>query len=99
MPNEQVEKQARALASENRKAEPTIERVYWFPDEEEVRLVGVTPTVPQSDDGDIHPFYFRADPGGDLPMPSGIALIRPQEVGKLRLPRKWGDWLRAVALD
>ena len=99
MPREQVEQQARALASENRKAEPTIQRVYWFPNEEEVWLVGVTPTVPQSEDGAVHPFYFRPDPSHNLPVPSGIALIRPDEFGKLRLPTKWGDWRRAVELD
>lgn len=94
-----VERQAKVLASENRRADPNIGRMYWFPDEEEVRLVGVTPSVPLSGDGDVHPFYFRADPGHDLPAPTGIALIRPDEVGKLRLPRKWGDWPGAIVLE
>jgi hypothetical protein len=96
---DEIQRQAKELAIENRKAEPDVEKVLWFPDDEQVRLVVVTPLVPISLDGDVHPFYFRADPGNNLPATSGIALIRPDEVGKLRLPRKWGDWPAAIVLE
>jgi hypothetical protein len=99
MPTAEIERQARLLASENKNAEPAIEQVFWFPDEEEVRLVGTTPTVPESDDGELHPFYFRPDPRENLSAPSSIALIRPSEVGRLTLPRNWGDWRTAVELE
>jgi hypothetical protein len=99
MPREVIEKQAKYLAHENRKNDPDITDVYWFPDEEEVRLVEVNPTVPEtSPDEGVQPFYFRPAPASSLPAPSGVALIRPDEVGKLTLPKKWGKWDSAVRL-
>jgi hypothetical protein len=95
---EKIREQAELLAKENREAEPTIERVYWFPDEEEVRLVELTPVVPQSQEGRLRPFYFRASPQDGLPAPSGIALIRPEEFGRLEVPRGWPAWDAAVEL-
>ena len=94
-----VEKQAKSIAGEQKKSDPAIQQVLWFPDDNEVRLVGVTPEVPESDDGVIHPFYFRPAPEDDLPVQSGIALILPDEVGKLRLPRTWGEWPAARILE
>ncbi|MGA2441401.1 MAG: hypothetical protein ABSH08_10600 [Tepidisphaeraceae bacterium] len=87
-----IEKQAKYLAAENRKNDPDIKKVYWFPDEAEVRLVEVHTTIPKSLDGEIRPFYFRPDPAGRLPAPSGIALIRPDEAKKLPPPTDWGGW-------
>jgi hypothetical protein len=92
MAKDDVEKQAKYLAAENKKNDPDIGKVYWFPDETEVRLVEVHSNVPVSPDGEIEPFYFRSDPIHDLPVPSGIALIRPEEVRRVRLPAKWGNW-------
>jgi hypothetical protein len=96
---ELVERQAKYLADENRKAEPDIETVYWFPDEEEVRLIELTPIIPISGDGWVHPFYFQPSPPDDLPAPSGIAMIRPEEFGRLKLPEDWGGWERAILLE
>jgi hypothetical protein len=94
-----VEKQARLLAAENRVNDPDITDVYWFPDEREVRLVEVNETVPKSSEEEgVQPFYFKPAPASQLPAPSGIALIRGDEVGKLRLPAKWGDWHSAVKI-
>jgi hypothetical protein len=98
MSREVVEKQAQELAADNQKADPQIEKIFWFPDDHEVRLVEVMPSIPPSEDGEIHPFYFRADPSANLPAPSGIALIRPDEYGRLSLPEKWGDWTSAIPL-
>jgi len=87
---EEIEQQARLLAADNRQADPDIIEVLWFPHESEVRLVELHKTVP-SIEGDtvIQPYYFRASPKDQLPAPSGIALIRPEEKGKLELPPDW----------
>jgi hypothetical protein len=98
MARETVEQQARLLADENRQAEPEITKVFWFPDDEEVRLVELHRGIPANADGRLRPFYFRAAATRDLPAPSGIALIRPDEFGKLELPPSWGDWDNAVEL-
>ncbi len=98
MSKEVVEKQAKLLAADNYKAEPDIERVYWFPDDSEVRLVELMPSIPIAVDGEIHPFYFRPSPEDNLPFASGIAIIRPAEFGALKLPKNWGDWNSAVLL-
>ena len=99
MAKAEVERQARLLAIENKKAEPEITKVYWFPDEGEVRLVELLQSVPESGDGKVHPYHFRPDPADQLPAPSGIALIRPDEFGKLQLPEKWGGWDQAVPIE
>lgn len=91
-----IEKQARRLAEEGRQADPTITGVYWFPDDHEVRLVELSPQVPMAHDGKLHPFYFRAS--DEVPAPSGIAMIRPEEFRQLQLPTDWGGWERAVSL-
>ena len=86
MPLEIVEQQARMLAKDNREAEPDILEVYWFPHDEEVRLVELTPSIPTSGDGRVRPFYFRSNPADDLPAPSGIALIGPKSSASWRPP-------------
>jgi hypothetical protein len=87
-----IQEQARLLADENRRAEPTISKVYWFPHDAEVRLVELDDAAPRNDDGAVHPFYFHAAPQENLPAPSGVAIIRPDEFGRLTLPSEWGDW-------
>lgn len=89
---DQIEKQARYLAKDNREVEPTISNVYWFPSETEVRLVELTTQIPKSDDNRVHPFYFRSSKKPKLPYPSAIAMIRPDELNKLKLPEGWGTW-------
>ena len=99
MSREQVERQAKLLAKENREAEPEISKVLWFPDDNEVRLVELHSAVPSSDDGQVHPYFFRPSPADRLPAPSGVALIKPDEFGHLKLPVDWGDWNSAVELE
>ncbi|MDB5289176.1 MAG: hypothetical protein JWL69_417 [Phycisphaerales bacterium] len=99
MPREEIERQAKLLAKENRKGEPDITSVYWFPDENEVRLVEVLPSVPASHDRRVHPYFFRPAPQDGLPAPSGVALIGADDFGKLQLPPNWGDWNSAVELE
>jgi hypothetical protein len=98
MSRELIEKQARLLADEALQGETDIEGVYWFPDDAEVRLIELTEMIPVTEDGAIRPFYFPASPRDDLPSPSGVALIRPAEFGRLALPQRWGDWQDAKLL-
>ena len=87
-----IESQARYLADENRKSDPSIQRVLWFPHMAYICLVELTENVPASLDGEVQPFWFRASAEDGLTVPSGIALIRPEERGKLQLPEDWGTW-------
>ena len=95
----EIRKQAKELARDNKKAEPSIIKVYWFPHDKEVRLVELTDLVPESDDKELHPFFFRPSPQDNLPAPSGIAMIRPDEYGQLKLPDDWGGWDDAEELE
>ena len=96
--NGEIQKQAQLLAEDNRRAEPDVTRIFWFPAEEEVRLLELTEQVPRSSEGEVLPFYFRPAPRHNLPAPSAIAMIRADEFGKLRLPTGWGNWSDAVEL-
>lgn len=89
---------ALVLAQDNKRAEPGITKVLWFPHDLEVRLVEIEDNLPASATGQVEPFYFDASPVDGVSAPSGIALIRPSEEGKLRLPDGWGDWASAVEL-
>ena len=89
-----IREQAIFLAKENVEAEPDIKTIYWFPDDEEVRLVEVEDIISRSE-GSVDPFYFDPSPADNMPAPSGIALIRPDEVNNLTLPTGWGKWENA----
>lgn len=97
MNREAIERQARLLAEENRRAEPDIERIFWFPDDREVRLVETTPAIAAGEEV-VQPFYFRPQPDDQLPAPSGVAILHPADVRRARLPESWGDWDHAVEL-
>ena len=92
-----IKDQAILLARENKKAEPTIEKVYWLPALHEVHLVELDQNVACS--MSVEPFYFDPSPTDNLPAPSGIAIIRPEEFGKIPLPGNWGDWNQAEELE
>ena len=96
--NPVAEKQARAMAAENRQTSPDITAVLWFPDDQEIRLVELTEDVAVYMDEELVPFYFPASPDDEMPLPTAIAMIRPNERGKIRLPEGWGEWSEAVEL-
>jgi hypothetical protein len=96
--NPEVEQQARNLARANREADTQVTSVYWFPKDDEVRLVELTDSVPCSPDGRVHAFHFSASARDGLTYPSAVALIRPDELGRLTLPDGWGQWTDAVEL-
>jgi hypothetical protein len=102
MPNatgDEIKKQALLLARENKKAEPGIESIYWIPSTTEVRLIEVESDTVKCLSGAVEPFYFDPAPADGLPAPSGVALIRPDEFGKLALPANWGSWEDAELLE
>lgn len=96
--NPVAEKEAKYLAAEVREADPTITKVFWFPDDQEVRLVEITEDVSANLEDELFPFYFQASPQHELPLPSAAVMIRPEEVGKFSPPKGWGSWSDAVEL-
>jgi len=94
-----IKRQAELLAADNLEANPSIEAIYWFPDEEEIRLIEVEANMIPSHSGSLEPFYFAPALRENLPSPIGLAVIRPEEVGTLTLPDEWGDWTMAIPLE
>jgi hypothetical protein len=88
------------LVRENKESEPGIQEAYWFPNDEEIRLVETDENIPPNDV--VTPFYFGAvyseHPDENIPFDSALAMIRPEEVGKLSLPEGWGSWDDAIKL-
>lgn len=93
-----IKEQAIRLARDNKQAEPAIQRIFWFGDDSEIRLIEVEDGMMKSLSGRVEPFYFEPAPGDGIDFPSGIALIHPEEVERLTLPEDWGDWRDAVDL-
>ena len=87
---------AERLAASNVESEPSTLRVLWFPDANEVRLVEVVPDTVPSDA--VVAFYFGPDYPGGIPAPSAIALVLPEEVGRIPVPKGWVDWKDAQEL-
>jgi hypothetical protein len=96
--NATIHKQALLLAAEARRTDPNIIKFFWFPAENEVRLVEVATDMQPSLDDEVQPYYFPASPQHNMPALSGVALIRDGEDGKLKLPKGWGTWAEAELL-
>ncbi len=94
---EKVKNEAIKLAKENKKAEPNILKIFWFPHEEEIRLIEVEDDIPDSIENEIEVFYFGQSQ--NVPINSAIGLIRSNEIGKLKLPENWGNWAVAEELE
>jgi len=90
-----IEKQARMLAAEHREAESKVIDILWFRAEDEIRLVEVQGDVPPAESEELEPFHFSPSPKNGLTAPTAVAIIRPEEVGKLSLPPAWGTWKQA----
>ena len=94
-----IQETAQVLANTAREADPDLLRILLFPAADEVRLLYVDATArPTLKDETIAPFYFGPDRRSGLQYPSAVALIRPEEEGKLPLPSGWGTWEDAVAI-
>ena len=86
-----MKKWVRVMAKADKEKEPTISRIFWFPHDEEVRLVYVDECTLPSDE--VEAFHFGPNPAGGVPVPWALALIRPEEVPlQLKLPDDWGTW-------
>ncbi len=90
MDKKKMRQLAERLATANAESEPTLRKVLWFPHEVELRLVEVMDDVIASDS--VIAFHFGPDAPGGIPVPSAIALIRPQEFRAIPLPEGWGNW-------
>lgn len=84
-----VEEAAKNLARANAEAEPSIVRIFWFPHEQQVRLIEVDDQMP-ADDEAVHPYYFS--PVTDIPYVSAVALVSVDQENKAPLPEDWGGW-------
>ena len=91
-----IRTQAEVLATENKRAEPNIQSIFWFKDANEIRLIEVEDVVRPSESGIVEPFYF--DASNAVQAPSAIAIIRSDEYKKISLPPEWGDWDSAEKL-
>ena len=97
--SDQMRATAKLLADAAREAEPAIVKVLLFPSAEDVRLLYVDPTAYSTpEDETIAPFYFGPNARRGIHHSSAVALVRPEEEGKLRLPQGWGTWEDAVAI-
>ena len=82
----------RKLIEYHIESEPSIVEIYLFPSEEEIRLVEVDENTCLTEGDRMEAWYFGPDPEGGVVFPSCVALILPEEVGKLRPPDRWGTW-------
>jgi len=80
---------AKKLAQENVRVEESISKIYWVPKADKIYLIEVDETSIPSDNY-LRPMYFS--PENDIPLPSGIAMITPDEYGQIELPEEWGSW-------
>lgn len=90
-----LESAARSLAREHAANKANrIQEVWLFPDEsqEEIRLIEISPTAMPSEEY-VSAFRFPPHPKSRYPFWIGIAVIRPDEKRRLKLPDDWGvDW-------
>ena len=90
---------AEFLAKDHLETDPSLKKIYWFPSEEEVRLIDVYPeAIPVRPGDPAAAFFFGPDPKGGVPYRYAIALARPDEDGKIALPKGWGEWSDGVVL-
>jgi hypothetical protein len=94
---EDVKHKATLLAKAHKKVEPDLQESWWFPSETEIRLVEVEPGTFKNDF--VAPFFFDTAPEKGIRVPSGIAIIRPDEVQTLPLPAGWCEWSDAQRLE
>ncbi len=92
--NQEIRKCAEKVAAWHVENEPAIQEIWLFPSDKEIRLVDLDPYSLPSEM--ITPFYHAPDQ--QIPYPTGIALIRPEEKGRLSPPADWGGWDQAIKI-
>lgn len=60
-----------------------------------MRLVIITPTTPASGEV-VNPFRFGADPNTEGDLAKEIAILRPDELSKVKFPPEWEKALERV---
>ncbi|MDI1428802.1 hypothetical protein [Polyangium sorediatum] len=102
-PARTVEEVARDLAAAHRRADPDIQQIFMIADPAgaEVRLLEVSSSVGNT--GSVMPFRFSARPDLDVPFPSVVILLSPEEKEQLdrqelHLPATWGSSPRLVPI-
>lgn len=93
-----IKKQAVLLAKEARLADSSIVRFFWFPDPYQVRLLELSTDMLPATGDEVEPVFFRPSPEHGQPALSGVAMIREDEYGTIKLPTEWGTWDEAVEL-
>jgi hypothetical protein len=83
---------AAALAAAHRAQDAGTSRIMYFPEPGVVRLLEVSTSAPTT--GEILPFSFEADRAHNVPFPSIVVLVSPDEwaqiqAGTLTLPAGW----------
>jgi len=96
MERDKMEELATKLACDILKAEPEVKKILWFPHGEELRVVRILDNVEKSDR--VMAFRFGPDVRGGIPVPTDIAVIRPDEEARIPLPADWCDWGNAVVM-
>lgn len=91
-----IKSNAEELAKAHANLEESLESVFWFPDDKEIRLLELDRDMIDSDQ--IRPYYFPSDPENGIRYPSAVAVIRPEEKESLRPPAEWGAWTDALLI-
>jgi hypothetical protein len=67
------------LAEAHRREDPGTAQIFLIPDPARaaVRLVEISTSAPRS--GDVMPFTFESRPDLDIPFPSTVILLNPEE--------------------
>ena len=95
---EKMREQAELMAKDSKSSDPDVIKIYWFPHDKEVHIIEISDNTAPSGTA-VSPFYFGPVPEEGLTEPSGIAIIKPEEYGKLELPPDWGTWDDGVELE
>ncbi len=98
--NDPIADVARKLAEAHRKADPETSAIYLSRDPKEIRLVEVSNEALTT--WEVLPIGFDPDPDENIPYPSKIVLLSPEEWdevkrGNLSLPESWDSDL--IPLD
>lgn len=79
------------LAISSAESDPTIRKIYWFPNDQQVRLLHIDSESIKTDDQDARPFYFNKVEG--IPFTVGLAMLHPDEERLKAPPVEWAsDW-------
>jgi len=97
--NKKILEQAIKLAKDARQGDPDVGDIFWFPDNNQIRLVYVGKKQCPSHLGEaVSPFYFPSSMQDGIGFESAEDLINDDEVGKLSVPDGWCGWEEAVKI-